>query len=79
MVIIDSDEGGADVAGTTGGVPRVVGGAKDVASGVSTIEGAAGAGPMISVGISACCAYYGYSSCVNSGCTGLAGALGGAT
>ena len=57
MVIEDSDGGGgADVAGTTGGVPVVVRGAEDVASGVSTVEGAAGASGMISVGILAYCA-----------------------
>ena len=40
MVIVDLDGGGANVAGMTGGVSRVVGGAKDVASSVGTIEGA---------------------------------------
>ena len=45
MVIEDSDGGGgADVAGTTGGALRVVGGAEDVASSVGTVEGAARAG-----------------------------------
>nr|CAN60976.1 hypothetical protein VITISV_016845 [Vitis vinifera] len=76
MVIVDSSGEGADVAGTTGGVPGVVGGAEDVASGVSTVEGAARAGGMISVGISACC---GYSSCGISGYAGLVGAPGCAT
>ena len=42
MVIEDSDGRGADVVGTTGGALEVVGGAEDVASGVGTIEGAAG-------------------------------------
>ena len=65
-----------DVAGTTSGVPRVVGGAEDVASGVSTVEGAARASGMISGGMSACC---GCSSCGISGCVGLAGAPGNAT
>ena len=40
MVIVDLDGGGANVAGMTGGVSRVVGGAEDVASSVGTIEGA---------------------------------------
>ena len=31
MVIVDSDGGGTDVAGTTSGVPGVVGGVEDVA------------------------------------------------
>ena len=79
MVIVDSDGGGADVAGMTGGVLGVVGGAKDVASSVGIIEGAARAGGMISVGISACCACCGCSSYGNSGCDGLVRALGGAT
>ena len=70
MVIIDSDEGGADVAGTTGGVPRVVGGAKDVASGVSTIEGTTGVGSMIFVGISAYCGCYGCCGCSSCGISG---------
>ena len=74
MVIVDLDRGGANVAGTTGGVSGVVGGAEDVASSVGTIEGATGAGDMIFVGISAYCAY-----CGISGCAGLAGAPGGAT
>ena len=42
-----------DIAGTTGRVPGVVGGAEDVASGVSTVEGAVRTGAMISIGISA--------------------------
>ena len=79
MVIVDSNGEGADVAGTTGGVPRVVGGVEDVASSMGIVEGAAGAGGMISVGISAYCACCGCSSCGNSGCAGLAGAPRGAT
>ena len=79
MVIVDSDGGGADVAGMTGGVPRVVGEAEDVALGVGIVEGAAGAGGMISVGISACCGCCGCSSYGISGCVGLAGAPRGVT
>ena len=75
MVIEDSDGRGVDVVGTTGGAL----GAEDVASGVSTIEGAAGAGSMISVGISARCACGGCSSYGNSGGAGIFGAPGGAT
>ena len=73
MVIEDSDGGGDDVTGTTGGTSGVVGGAEDVASGVGTIEGAVGAGGMISVGISACYAYGGSRG------AGISGAPGGAT
>ena len=79
MVIEDSDGRGADVVGTTGGALGVVGGAEDVASGVSTVEGAAGVGGMTSIGILACCAYGGCSSCGNSGGAGIYEALGGAT
>ena len=53
-MIVDSNGGGIDVAGTTDGVPRVVGGAENVASDMSTVEGVVGAGAMISVGILAC-------------------------
>ena len=63
MVIVDSNGGGADVTGMTSGVPGVLGGAEDVAS-----------GSMISVGISACCGYLSYGI---SRCAGLVGAFGG--
>ena len=57
-------------------------GAEDVASGVGTVEGAVGAGGMISTGISACCACCGYCGCLSCGifgCVGLAGVPEGAT
>ena len=54
MVILDSDGWSANVAGTTGRVPRVVRKANDVASGV--VEGTVVVGAMIFVAISACCA-----------------------
>ena len=82
MEILYLDGWGMDVAGTTGGVLGVVGGAEDVASGVSTVEGAAGASAMISIGISASCTCYGCcgcSSCGISGCSGPIGAPGWAT
>ena len=82
MVIEDSDGGGADVAGTTGGDLGVVGGAEDVASGMDTIECVAGVGGMIFVGILAYCACYPYgdcSSCGGSKGAGIYGALRGAT
>ena len=79
MVIDDSDGGSGDVVGTTGGASGVVGGAEDVASGVGTIEGAVGAGGMISVGISTCCAYDDCSSYGGSGRVGISGAPRGAT
>ena len=73
MVIEDSDGGGADVAGTTGGDSRMVRGAEDVASCVGTIEGVVGASGMISIGISACCACYAYGGCLSCGGSGSAG------
>ena len=73
MVIEDSDGGGADVASTTGGASEVVGQAEDVASDVGTIEGAARAGGMISIGISTCCACYAYGGCSSCGGSGGAG------
>ena len=79
MVIVDSDGRGADVAGTTGGVSGVVGGAEDVALSMGTVEGVVGTSGMIFVGISACCACYGCSSFGNSGGVGLARASRGAT
>ena len=79
MVIEDSDGGGVDVASTTGGASEVVGQAEDVASGVGTIEGVVGTGVMISVGISACCAYGSCSSCGGSRGVGISGAPRGAT
>ena len=54
----------------------MIGGADDVASSVSPVEGTAGAGAMISVGISACC---GSSSYAISRCFGPAGVPGYAT
>ena len=74
MVIVNSDGGGADVAGTTGRVLEVVERAEDVTSGVSTVEGVVEAGAMISVGISTYCTCCGCSSYGIYGCSGLAGA-----
>ena len=79
MVIDDSNGRGVNIADTTGGASRVVGGAEDVALGVGTIEGAAGVGGMIFVGISACCACGGCLSCGGSRGVDISGALGGAT
>ena len=82
MVIEDSDGGGADVVGTTSGASWVVGGAKDVASGMGTVGGVVGAGGMISIGISAYCACYacgGCSSCGSSRGAGISEVPGGTT
>ena len=79
MVIVDSDGRGADVAGTTGGALGVVRRAEDVASSVDTIGGAIGAGGMISIGISTCCAYGGCSSYGDSRGAGISRAHRGAT
>ena len=79
MVIDDSNGRGVNIADTTGGASRVIGGAEDVALGVGTVEGAVGAGGMISVGISAYCACGDCSSCGGFGGVGISGAPGGAT
>ena len=79
MVIDDSNGRGVNIADTTGGASRVIGGAEDVALGVGTIEGAAGVGGMISISISNCCACGGCSSYGDYGGAGIYGALGGAT
>ena len=79
MVIDDSNGRGVNIADTTGGASRVIGGAEDVALGVGTIEGAAGVGGMISISISNCCACGGCSSCGGSGGAGISGAPRGAT
>ena len=76
MVIVESDGRGADVAGTTGGVLGMMEGVEDVASGMGTIEGAAGAGGMISIGISTYCACGGCSSSSIFRGAGIAGASG---
>ena len=53
MAILDSDGGGrSNVVGTTGEVPGVAGGAEDATSGISPVEGTAGAGALMSAGIS---------------------------
>ena len=57
----------------------MVSGTEDVTSGVGTIEGAAGAGGMISIGISTCCAYGGCSSYGDSRGAGISRAHRGAT
>ena len=54
----------------------MVRGAEDATSGVGLVEGTVGAGAMISVGISACCACCGSSGCTISGCSGPVGAPG---
>ena len=57
----------------------MVEGVEDVASGVGTVEGAVGAGSMISIGILACCACGGCSFCGNSRGAGIYEAPGDAT
>ena len=77
MAILDSDRGGgSDVDGITGGVPGMVEGANGATSGIGPIEGTAGAGALMSAGISTGC---GSSGCGISGCSGLVGAPGSAS
>ena len=53
MEILGSDEEkGSDVAGITGGVHGVAGGAEGATSGIGSVEGTAGAGALMSAGIS---------------------------
>ena len=64
MAILDSDGGGdSNVAGTTGGVPGLVGGAEDATSGIDPIEGTAGVSALMSPGISTGRGSYGSSGC----------------
>ena len=75
MAILDSDGGGgSDAAGTTGGVLGMAGGAEGVTSGIGPIEGTAGTGALMSVGIATGCGSSGCSGCGISGCSSPAGA-----
>ena len=53
--------------------------AEDATLRIGPIEGTAGAGALISVGISACCGSFGCSGYGISGCSGPTGALGSAS
>ena len=77
MEILGSDEEkGSDVAGITGGVHGVVGRAEGATSGIGSVEGTAGAGALMSAGISTGCGSSGCSGCGISGCSAAAGVLG---
>ena len=69
MAILGSDGGGggSNVDGITGGVPGVVGRAEGATLGISPVEGTAGAGALMSAGIS--------TGCGSSGCSSPTGAL----
>ena len=74
-MILDSDGGrDSNVDGITGGVPGVAGGAKGATSGIGPVEGTAGAGALMSAGISTGCGSSDYSGCGMSGCSAPTGA-----
>ena len=78
-ILYSNGGGGSDVVGTTGGVPGVAGGAKYETLGIGPIEGTAGAGALMSAGIST---GHGSSGCFGYGlsrCSGSAGAPGSAS
>ena len=79
MAILGSDEEeGSDVAGKTGGVRGVAGGAEGATSGIGSVEGTIGAGALMSAGISTGCGSSDCSRCGMSGCSAPAGAPGSA-
>ena len=57
----------------------MAGGAEDATLGIGPIEGTAGGGALMSVGISAYCGSSGCSGCAISRCSGPAGAPGSAS
>ena len=71
MAILGSDEEeGSDVAGKTGGVRGVAGGAEGATSGIGSREATVGAGGVMSTGISTGCGSSGCSACGISRCSG---------
>ena len=79
IAILGSDEGeGSDVVGITWGVRGVAGGAEGATSCIGSAEGTAGAGVVMSTGISTSCDSFGCSGCGISGCSTPAGAPGSA-
>ena len=79
MAILGSDEGeGSDVAGITGRVCGMVGGAEGATFGIGSVEGTIGAGALMSAGISIGYGSSDCSGCGISGCSALAGAPGSA-
>ena len=71
VAILGSDEGGGStVNGITGGVYGVAGRAEGATSGVGYVEGTAGAGALMSAGISIGCGSSGCSGCGISRCSG---------
>ena len=79
MVVLGSnEEEGSDIVGITGGVCGVAGRAEGVTSGIGSVEGTAGAGALLSVGVSMGCGSSGCSGCGISGCSTPAGAPGSA-
>ena len=79
MVVLGSnEEEGSDVAGITGGSRGVAGEAEGATSGKGSVEDTAGAGALVSVGVSMGCGSCGCSACGIPGCSTPAGAPGSA-
>ena len=79
MVVLGSnEEEGSDVAGITGGGRGVAGEVEGATSGVGSVEGIAGAGALLSVGVFMGCGSSGCCGCGIYGCSGPAGAPGSA-
>ena len=77
MVVLGSnEEEGSDVAGITGRGRGVVREAEGAASGIGSAEGTAGAGALVSVGVSMGCGSSGCSGCGISGYSTPVGAPG---
>ena len=75
IAILGSDEGdGSNMGGITGGVRGVAWGAEGATSSIGSAEGTAGAGAVLSAGISTGCGFSGCSGCGISGCSGPVGA-----
>ena len=79
MVVLGSnEEEGSDVVGITRGSRGVAGEAEGATSGIDSVEGTAGAGALVSAGVSMGCGSCGCSTCGIPGCSTPAGATGSA-
>ena len=77
MVVLSSnEEEGSNVAGITGWGRGVAGEAEGATSGIGSVEGTAGAGALVLVGVSMGCGSSGCCGCGISGCSSPAGAPG---
>ena len=75
MVVLGSnEEDDSDVVGITGGGRGVAGETEGATSGMGFAKGTAGAGALVSAGVSMGCGSYGCSACGIPGCSTPAGA-----